>query len=142
MLYRIRKIWADPKSQIGAYKNLDNAKKACDKHPGYFVFDENGKVVYPIKKKRTKQDKMCAWAKMIAKSGKFKYVRWSSKNKKTQTCPICSKRVVLKTSYDEDKNVYKLLDFKVKDKEAIGGNCIWGAWHCYFQIYILILYVI
>lgn len=45
-LYRVRKTWADSKSQVGAYKSLDNAKEECDKHPGYSVFDENGKAVY------------------------------------------------------------------------------------------------
>lgn len=45
-LYRVRKTWADTKSQIGAYKVLDNAKKVADKNPGYSVFDESGNVVY------------------------------------------------------------------------------------------------
>lgn len=45
-LYRVRKTWADSKSQIGAYKVLANAKKQVDKNPGYSVFDESGKVVY------------------------------------------------------------------------------------------------
>ena len=45
-LYRVRKTWADSKSQIGAYKILENAKKECAKHPGYSVFDETGKAVY------------------------------------------------------------------------------------------------
>ena len=44
--YRVRKSWADAKSQIGAYTVLDNAKKACK--DGYFVFDEQGNVVYPV----------------------------------------------------------------------------------------------
>ena len=48
-LYRIRKTWADSKSQIGAYSNLDNAKTACDKAGAdYYVFDESGKAVYPV----------------------------------------------------------------------------------------------
>lgn len=42
--YRIRKTWKDAGSQIGAYKNLENAKKACPS--GYSVFDWNGKAVY------------------------------------------------------------------------------------------------
>lgn len=47
-LYRVRKTWKDSASQIGAYTNLDNAKKACDKAgKAYYVFDQNGKVVYP-----------------------------------------------------------------------------------------------
>lgn len=45
-MYRVRKTWADSKSQIGAYKVLANAKKQVDKNPGYSVFDESGKVVY------------------------------------------------------------------------------------------------
>lgn len=43
-LYRVRKSWADAKSQIGAYRDLENAKHAC-KH-GYSVFDEHGEAVY------------------------------------------------------------------------------------------------
>ena len=45
-MYRIRKSWADAKSQIGAYRNLENAKKACPS--GYYVFNSVGKVVYPV----------------------------------------------------------------------------------------------
>ena len=48
-LYRVRKNWANAASQIGAYTNLDNAKKACDSAgKSYYVFDENGNVVYPV----------------------------------------------------------------------------------------------
>lgn len=42
--YRVRKSWADAKSQIGAYSSLENAKAACKS--GYSVFDNNGNVVY------------------------------------------------------------------------------------------------
>lgn len=49
-LYRVRKSWNDSKSQIGAYASLDNAKKECDKHPGYSVYGENGKVLYTATK--------------------------------------------------------------------------------------------
>jgi N-acetylmuramoyl-L-alanine amidase CwlA len=45
-IYRVRKTWADTKSQIGAYKSLDNAKKACKS--GYSVFDSKGNVVYTV----------------------------------------------------------------------------------------------
>lgn len=44
-IYRIRKSWADVKSQIGAYKNLENAKNACP--AGYYVFNSKGEVIYP-----------------------------------------------------------------------------------------------
>lgn len=43
-MYRVRKTWADAKSQIGAYKTLANAKAACKS--GYKVFDKDGNVVY------------------------------------------------------------------------------------------------
>lgn len=47
IMYRVRKTWADSKSQLGAYSVLENAKKQADKNPGYSVFDEDGNVVYP-----------------------------------------------------------------------------------------------
>jgi hypothetical protein len=47
-VYRVRRNWHDTNSQIGAFNNLENAKKACKK--GYFVFNSNGKVVFSIDK--------------------------------------------------------------------------------------------
>lgn len=44
--YRVRKNWADSKTQKGAYKILAYAKKCADQNPGYKVFDADGKVVY------------------------------------------------------------------------------------------------
>lgn len=43
-LYRVRKTWNNAESQIGAYKSLANAKKACKS--GYSVYNSKGKVVY------------------------------------------------------------------------------------------------
>ena len=48
-LYRIRKSWSDAKSQIGAYRNLESAKKECKE--GYSVYDEAGNTVYSNKPK-------------------------------------------------------------------------------------------
>lgn len=45
--YRVRKSWADKKSQIGAYRVLANAKKAVDQNPGTFVFTDDGVAIYP-----------------------------------------------------------------------------------------------
>lgn len=42
--YRIREAWDKPQTQKGAYKNLENAKRACT--DGYGVFDWNGVCVY------------------------------------------------------------------------------------------------
>ena len=47
VFYRVRKTWADEKSQIGAYTQLDKAKECVVQHPGYTAFDENGNAVYP-----------------------------------------------------------------------------------------------
>lgn len=44
-LYRVRKSWEDAASQLGAFEELENAKKACK--AGYTVYDWNGKAVYP-----------------------------------------------------------------------------------------------
>ena len=57
-LYRVRKTWGDAKSQKGAYKDLNNAKKLADslKSQGYKVFDWNGKVVYDPNPQKTEED--------------------------------------------------------------------------------------
>lgn len=43
-MYRVRKSWNDPKSQIGAFKVYNNAIKACKS--GYNVYDKDGNCVY------------------------------------------------------------------------------------------------
>lgn len=43
-LYRVRKSWADSKSQLGAYEILQNAKANCP--AGYSVYDERGNLVW------------------------------------------------------------------------------------------------
>lgn len=45
--YRVRKSWENATSQLGAYTIFANAKAMADKHPGYEVYDWNGKQVYP-----------------------------------------------------------------------------------------------
>lgn len=47
--YRVRKSWIDVKSQKGAFHDIENAKKCADENKGYYVFDEFGKVLYPVK---------------------------------------------------------------------------------------------
>lgn len=47
-IYRIRKAWNEPRTQVGAYTNLDTAIKDWNKLPnGYKVYDNNGIIVYP-----------------------------------------------------------------------------------------------
>ena len=48
-LYRVRQNWHNAASQVGAYTDLNNAKKACDgAGKFYYVFDEDGNVVYSM----------------------------------------------------------------------------------------------
>ena len=47
--YRVRKSWSDARSQVGAFHNLNNAKKCADENAGYSVFDESGNAIYPVK---------------------------------------------------------------------------------------------
>lgn len=44
-MYRVRKTWADAKSQVGAYTVLSNAKKKADE-TGLNVYDASGNCVY------------------------------------------------------------------------------------------------
>lgn len=48
--YRVRKKWEDgyvAGNQLGAWHDLEHAKQCANKHPGYFVFDGNGRAIYP-----------------------------------------------------------------------------------------------
>lgn len=52
--YRVRKTWDDVKSQIGAFKDKDNAIEICKQNSGYKVFDNSGKEIYPCAKPTNK----------------------------------------------------------------------------------------
>ena len=45
--YRVRKSWRDKSSQIGAFTRIENAKLMVDSNPGYAVFSEDGRQIYP-----------------------------------------------------------------------------------------------
>lgn len=53
-LYRVRKSWSDVKSQKGAFRDFDNAKKCANANAGYKVFDASGNEVYPDKSTSSK----------------------------------------------------------------------------------------
>lgn len=56
-LYRVRKTWKDSASQLGAYKDLENAKKTADENPGYYVFNSKGTKVYtPTTAKKSNEE--------------------------------------------------------------------------------------
>ena len=82
-LYRVRKSWADSKSQKGAFKNLNSAIDLAKKN-GYMVFDNNGIQVYPEVKKASTSSS----ASSNNSSPKFiKYENWTGV---TQT--VCNVR--------------------------------------------------
>ena len=54
--YRVRKTWADKKSQLGAYRVLSNAKNKADKNPGFFVFTDDGLAIYPRETAEPKEE--------------------------------------------------------------------------------------
>ena len=45
--YRVRKSWEDAASQIGAFKQQENAINLCKANTGYRVYDPDGKQIYP-----------------------------------------------------------------------------------------------
>ena len=48
-IYRVRRSWTSINTQIGAFKDLESAKKICDKAgKAYAVFDSRGNQVYPV----------------------------------------------------------------------------------------------
>ena len=47
-LYRVRKLWSDSGSQIGAFTVFENAKKLCDENPGFYIYNHSGEKVYPV----------------------------------------------------------------------------------------------
>ena len=58
-LYRVRKSWSDVKSQKGAFRDFDNAKKCAN--AGYKVFDASGNEVYPNKATSSKSVDILAY---------------------------------------------------------------------------------
>lgn len=106
-IYRVRKSWADAKSQIGAYKSLDNAKKACKS--GYTVFDVNGKAVYP---------------ETVAKSYKVKVVH---DDLNIRSGAGVSNKVV---GSIKDHGVYTIVADKVVDGQTWGKLKSGAGWIC------------
>lgn len=44
--YRVRTSYADIKGQIGAFENLENAKRTAEENPGYKVYNMYGTLIY------------------------------------------------------------------------------------------------
>lgn len=84
--YRVRKSWADEKSQLGAYKVLQNAKDNCPK--GYAVFDWNGKEVY--RPKETASDKFLAAVKNVCDTARKNNWKYGD----SHTLPPCNDKTI------------------------------------------------
>lgn len=56
--YRVRTSWTDAASQIGAFKNENNAIELCKQNSGYKVFDDTGNEVYPCVKEESEPFKV------------------------------------------------------------------------------------
>ena len=97
------------KEVIDAKWGSGKTRKKCLTIAGYNYNTVQNKV-NEILTGKTRQDKMCEWAKKIADSGQYHYKRWKAGDKKTQQCPICHNLT----------GQYK------------GWNCIgyaWASWH-------------
>lgn len=78
-MYRIRKTWYDAKSQIGAYTNLEGAKKAWKE--GYTIYNSKGVKVYP-------EDKKEEPAPEIAETVEWKPLRKGDNNQRVESLQI------------------------------------------------------
>lgn len=63
-LYRVRKTWNDAKTQKGAFKVLNYAKKCADDNIGYSVYDDKGNVIY-VGKQTSKKKTVTELAKEV-----------------------------------------------------------------------------
>ena len=45
--FRVRESWGNVASQLGAFGDFEGAKEVADLNPGYEVYDDDGKQVYP-----------------------------------------------------------------------------------------------
>ena len=96
VLYKVRKSWADPKSQLGAYKVLTNAKNAVDKNPGYYVFDEDGNAIYPKKTSAPATKKVApARSENKALAGRYRVIASSGLNLRCEPGKLDDEHIIL-----------------------------------------------
>ena len=101
-MYRVRKAWNKPKTQIGAFENLLNAKLCALKAgSGYSVFDDTGKNIYKVDANKLAND----WLRVRSS--------WADAKSQVAACRdiVVAKDFANKTSknvYDWDGNeIYK-----------------------------------
>lgn len=111
--FRVRKEWGKADTQIGAFKDKDNAIDICKNNSGYKVFDDDGVEVYPCN---------------VTSSAEFKF---------QVTIPDLRIRKGAGTSFDYHKDKYgkPLYTGKgtftiIKTKEGQGAK-LWGLLKSY-----------
>lgn len=73
--YYVRRHYTDTDYQKGAFEILDNAKKCCNKYPGYNVYDCQGNLIYtgPSLTNDYIINDAVSWAKYIASDNSHGY---------------------------------------------------------------------
>lgn len=107
-LYRIRRIWANADSQVGAYENKELAIEKCP--VGYSVFDDNGKVIFT----RTESNNSQTMTGIPTSKGKFIEVVGSIAKtlyKDTNILPsVVTAQCCLETGYGLGKDALELVE--------------------------------
>ena len=125
-LYRVRKTWADAKTQLGAYQVLDNAIKKVKENRGYKVFNEKGVAIYdavaPVKPKPVaKTDKQLAQEVIDGKHGNGD-ARKKSLGDRFSAVQVEVNKILYGTASTKPK---RLTDKEVAYQIVFGKN-IWG----------------
>lgn len=116
-IYRVRKTWADASSQIGAYSNLDNAKKICDQNPGYSVFNSKGNKVYPVVVSKCDPVVKAPYTE-VGGSGKAKITTPSGIIFRDHYCTHCGIK----------QGTYECGESVIYDKVCVTENYVWISW--------------
>ena len=121
--YRVRKSWDDVKSQIGAYKVLDNAKNNCP--AGYTVYDWNGKAVYPINNveppKAEVKVSVLEWQKAAIADG-FKFPKYGADGMWGSECASVAEIAIVKNRGKDDYRYRNLTKLVQKAVGLIGDD--------------------
>ena len=114
--YRVRKSWDDVKSQIGAYKILNNAKKPENCPEGYTVYDWNGNAVYLIRNvveppKAESKISVLEWQEAAIEDG-FEFPLYGADGFWGEECEGVAKIAIVKNRGEDDyryRNLTKLV---------------------------------
>ena len=120
-LYRVRKSWEDSASQIGAYKDLNNAKSVCG--IGYKVYDWNGKVVYENDQEVTGTQTV-EFANLSEPDAAAKLLEISRPiaEKHNLLPSVCAAQTILESGYGYGTELAKIANNVCGMKATLSGN--------------------